>query len=224
MLQFRFQMCKNNFSSTFCAPAALHRHISGGAFQPEQCLFHLVTQSIKQQVTVSLPRASMWRQGEREGGGALWHIQRLLFSQAWESSCCCSSQTSLTMPSQNSSFRTWHRMVLLVGVLVLLVSLVVVIVLAAILTPGRDTSSTLLQWKGRGTTKNLREVVLGRCYNYITMVNPELGWVMTTMLHNMLEYLHWNMGIWLFNRTERRADYECFKPDFKLAIFHWTIF
>ncbi|XP_019408999.1 PREDICTED: ADP-ribosyl cyclase/cyclic ADP-ribose hydrolase 1 [Crocodylus porosus] len=80
------------------------------------------------------------------------------------------------MLSQNSSFRTWHRTVLLVGVLVLLVSLVVVIVLAVILTPGKeDISSTLPQWKGRGTTKNLQEVVLGRCYNYITTVNPELG-------------------------------------------------
>ncbi|XP_074847839.1 ADP-ribosyl cyclase/cyclic ADP-ribose hydrolase 1-like isoform X2 [Carettochelys insculpta] len=51
----------------------------------------------------------------------------------------------------------------------------IIIVLAAVLAYGRkETSMQLLQWKGRGTTKNLQEVFLGRCYNYITTVKPEL--------------------------------------------------
>uniref|UniRef100_K7G0E9 ADP-ribosyl cyclase/cyclic ADP-ribose hydrolase 1 n=2 Tax=Pelodiscus sinensis TaxID=13735 RepID=K7G0E9_PELSI len=70
-------------------------------------------------------------------------------------------------------FLTRQRIVLLVGIMVLIVTIVVV--LAAVLAHGRKESSVqLLEWKGRGTTKNLQEVILGRCYNYITTVNPEL--------------------------------------------------
>uniref|UniRef100_A0A8D0AZ51 ADP-ribosyl cyclase/cyclic ADP-ribose hydrolase 1 n=1 Tax=Salvator merianae TaxID=96440 RepID=A0A8D0AZ51_SALMN len=34
--------------------------------------------------------------------------------------------------------------------------------------------SEVLQWKGKGTTEHLHEIVLGRCYSFITAVNPEL--------------------------------------------------
>lgn len=31
------------------------------------------------------------------------------------------------------------------------------------------------KWKGEGTTKNLESIVIGRCYNYIRIVNPAVG-------------------------------------------------
>ncbi|XP_068925569.1 ADP-ribosyl cyclase/cyclic ADP-ribose hydrolase 1 isoform X2 [Petaurus breviceps papuanus] len=39
----------------------------------------------------------------------------------------------------------------------------------------RDSPAELPQWKGRGSTPNLKEIMLGRCFTYIRMVNPELG-------------------------------------------------
>lgn len=31
------------------------------------------------------------------------------------------------------------------------------------------------KWKGEGTTKNLENIVIGRCYDYIRIVNPAVG-------------------------------------------------
>lgn len=31
------------------------------------------------------------------------------------------------------------------------------------------------KWKGEGTTKNLEGIVIGRCYDYIRIVNPAVG-------------------------------------------------
>ncbi|XP_071303429.1 ADP-ribosyl cyclase/cyclic ADP-ribose hydrolase 2 [Agelaius tricolor] len=31
------------------------------------------------------------------------------------------------------------------------------------------------KWKGEGTTQNLESIVIGRCYEYITLVNPAVG-------------------------------------------------
>ncbi|XP_053109471.1 ADP-ribosyl cyclase/cyclic ADP-ribose hydrolase 1-like [Hemicordylus capensis] len=80
------------------------------------------------------------------------------------------------MPFQNSSSRSRRHNLIVTGIMALLVILVVVVVLAAVLSPGREenTSSDVRQWSGNGTTKHLREIILGRCYNYITTVNPEL--------------------------------------------------
>ncbi|NXU84861.1 CD38 hydrolase, partial [Xiphorhynchus elegans] len=80
------------------------------------------------------------------------------------------------MPFQQGSARTRQRTVLLVGVAVLLAALVLAVVLASLLTHGKhEGSPKMLQWKDRGTTKNLQEVILGRCYNYIAERYPELG-------------------------------------------------
>lgn len=82
------------------------------------------------------------------------------------------------MPLQQGSARARQRTVLLVGIAVLLAALVLAVVLASLLTHGRhEVSPKMLKWKDRGTTKNLQEVILGRCYNYITAQHPELGWV-----------------------------------------------
>lgn len=80
------------------------------------------------------------------------------------------------MPLQQGSARLRQRTVLLVGIAVLLVLLVVVVVVASVLTPGRhEVSPKMLKWQDTGTTKNLKEVILGRCYNFITVQRPELG-------------------------------------------------
>ncbi|KAJ7402744.1 ADP-ribosyl cyclase/cyclic ADP-ribose hydrolase 1 [Pitangus sulphuratus] len=80
------------------------------------------------------------------------------------------------MPFQQGSARTRQRTVLLVGIVVLLAALVLAVVLASLLTHGKHQDSPkMLKWKDRGTTRNLQEVIVGRCYNYITERYPELG-------------------------------------------------
>ncbi|NXG15087.1 CD38 hydrolase, partial [Grallaria varia] len=80
------------------------------------------------------------------------------------------------MPFRQGSARTRQRTVLLVGIAVLLAALVLAVVLASLLThAAHEASPKMLQWKDRGTTKNLQEVILGRCYNYIAERYPELG-------------------------------------------------
>ncbi|XP_054855719.1 ADP-ribosyl cyclase/cyclic ADP-ribose hydrolase 1-like isoform X2 [Eublepharis macularius] len=79
------------------------------------------------------------------------------------------------MPVQNSSPTIWCRRLILPGVIVLLVTAVVVVVVLAVINPEQKTTTGTLRWKGKGTTPNLKEVILGRCYNYITIVNPELS-------------------------------------------------
>ncbi|GAB0188186.1 ADP-ribosyl cyclase/cyclic ADP-ribose hydrolase 1-like [Grus japonensis] len=80
------------------------------------------------------------------------------------------------MPFQQGSARTRQRTVLLVGIAVLLAALVLAVLLASVLTHGtQEVSPKMMKWKDRGTTKNLKEVILGRCYNYIMARYPELG-------------------------------------------------
>lgn len=81
------------------------------------------------------------------------------------------------MPFQQGSARTRQRTVLLVGIVVLLAALVLAVVLASVLTHGErgELAPKMLKWKDRGTTKNLQEVVLGRCYSYVMARYPELG-------------------------------------------------
>ncbi|XP_038256663.1 ADP-ribosyl cyclase/cyclic ADP-ribose hydrolase 1 isoform X1 [Dermochelys coriacea] len=78
------------------------------------------------------------------------------------------------MPFQNRSSRTRQSTVLLVGIMVLILTIVAVLAAVLLANGTKETSMQLLHWKDRGTTKNLQEVILGRCYNYITTVNPEL--------------------------------------------------
>ncbi|XP_042326526.1 ADP-ribosyl cyclase/cyclic ADP-ribose hydrolase 1 [Sceloporus undulatus] len=80
------------------------------------------------------------------------------------------------MPFPHSSSRTLRHKLILAGIMVPLFMLVV-IVLLVVLIPGRKevpSSETLLEWKGKGTTKHLREIILGRCYNYLATMNSEL--------------------------------------------------
>ncbi|NXX38860.1 CD38 hydrolase, partial [Tricholaema leucomelas] len=79
------------------------------------------------------------------------------------------------MPFQQGA-RTRQRTVLLVGMVVLLAALVLAVVLASLLTHReQEDGPKMLKWKDRGTTKNLQEVILGRCYNYVMARYPELG-------------------------------------------------
>ncbi|NXO03510.1 CD38 hydrolase, partial [Rhinopomastus cyanomelas] len=80
------------------------------------------------------------------------------------------------MPFQQGSARTRQRTVMLVGIVVLLAALVLAVVLASVFTHGKEEHDLqMLKWKDRGTTKNLQEVILGRCYNYVLARYPELG-------------------------------------------------
>ncbi|KAM6429161.1 ADP-ribosyl cyclase/cyclic ADP-ribose hydrolase 1 isoform 3-T3 [Rhynochetos jubatus] len=78
------------------------------------------------------------------------------------------------MPFQQGSARRRQRTVLLLGIAVLLAALVLAVVLASVLTHGKqEIRPSMLKWKDRGTTKNLREVILGRCYSYVVARYPE---------------------------------------------------
>ncbi|OXB53752.1 hypothetical protein ASZ78_014544 [Callipepla squamata] len=80
------------------------------------------------------------------------------------------------MPLQRGSERRRQRGVLLAGVAVLLLALVLAAVLASALTRGKEEARPEpLRWQGRGTTRNLREIVLGRCYGYLAERRAELG-------------------------------------------------
>ncbi|XP_025908197.1 ADP-ribosyl cyclase/cyclic ADP-ribose hydrolase 1-like isoform X1 [Nothoprocta perdicaria] len=77
------------------------------------------------------------------------------------------------MPPRHSK---WPRTILLAGIALLLVSLVVAAVLASVLTRGKqEMGPRRLKWKDKGTTRNLREVILGRCYSYVAARQPALG-------------------------------------------------
>lgn len=80
------------------------------------------------------------------------------------------------MPFRSGSARARQRSVLLVGSAVLLAALVLAVVLASLLTHEKqELGPKMMKWKDRGTTKNLQEVILGRCYSYVMARYPELG-------------------------------------------------
>ncbi|KAM8939536.1 ADP-ribosyl cyclase/cyclic ADP-ribose hydrolase 1-like [Pelodytes ibericus] len=70
---------------------------------------------------------------------------------------------------------SWSRkkiIMLVLGILVLIIIIVASCVICLYSTSrGTNTSKT---WKGRGTTRNLKEIVLGRCYDYLNQ-NPDMG-------------------------------------------------
>ncbi|XP_034264772.1 ADP-ribosyl cyclase/cyclic ADP-ribose hydrolase 1-like isoform X2 [Pantherophis guttatus] len=80
------------------------------------------------------------------------------------------------MPFQNSSSWTRKQKLILTGVVVVLLGTMTVFVVLGLLRVGRKKTPTAeeQQWKGRGTTEHLVEIVLGRCYNFITTINSEL--------------------------------------------------
>nr|XP_060633932.1 ADP-ribosyl cyclase/cyclic ADP-ribose hydrolase 1-like isoform X2 [Anolis sagrei ordinatus] len=80
------------------------------------------------------------------------------------------------MPFPNSSARTRRHKLILAATIIPLVTLVVVVLLVVIIQGRKEgpKSEILLEWRGRGTTPHLREIVLGRCYNYVATVNSEL--------------------------------------------------
>ncbi|KAG8453524.1 hypothetical protein GDO86_000233, partial [Hymenochirus boettgeri] len=60
-----------------------------------------------------------------------------------------------------------------IGILFLVFVIILIISLIAVYTTSQKEEDTKV-WKGQGTTKNLQEIVLGRCYNYLAM-NPSIG-------------------------------------------------
>lgn len=80
------------------------------------------------------------------------------------------------MPSQRGSARRRQRCVLLTGIAILLIALVLAAALASVLTGRKEEASPEpLKWQGGGTTRNLREIVLGRCYSYLVEGRVKLG-------------------------------------------------
>ncbi|KAM6439867.1 ADP-ribosyl cyclase/cyclic ADP-ribose hydrolase 1-like isoform 4-T5 [Liasis olivaceus] len=79
------------------------------------------------------------------------------------------------MPFQSSSSWTRKHKLILTGVVVVLLGTLTVFVVFGILRHGKKKTPNAeeQQWKGRGTTEHLLEIVLGRCYNFINTINPE---------------------------------------------------
>lgn len=77
------------------------------------------------------------------------------------------------MACQNASVCTQNRRV--IAVVSTVIFLIGVVVLAFLLAKNHHTSMTPENWQGNGTTENLYEIFLGRCYEYVTMINPDAG-------------------------------------------------
>nr|NP_001244280.1 CD38 molecule b [Xenopus laevis]BAL72803.1 CD38 [Xenopus laevis]BAL72804.1 CD38 [Xenopus laevis] len=60
-----------------------------------------------------------------------------------------------------------------IGIIVTICVIILIISLIAAYTAIKRKEDTHI-WKGQGTTQNLQDIVLGRCYNYVTM-NPGIG-------------------------------------------------
>ncbi|XP_026555793.1 ADP-ribosyl cyclase/cyclic ADP-ribose hydrolase 1-like [Pseudonaja textilis] len=80
------------------------------------------------------------------------------------------------MPFQNSSSCPRKQKLILTGVVVVLLGTMIGFGGYGLFRLGRKKSPAAEehQWKGRGTTEHLLEIVLGRCYNFINTMNPEL--------------------------------------------------
>ncbi|CAH2299849.1 ADP-ribosyl cyclase cyclic ADP-ribose hydrolase 1 [Pelobates cultripes] len=75
------------------------------------------------------------------------------------------------MPCQSNFLTPKKRYILLtVGIFILILIIVASCVLGIYLKSQEETKS----WKGNGTSKNMQEIVLGRCYDYLAK-NPDLG-------------------------------------------------
>ncbi|XP_078535105.1 ADP-ribosyl cyclase/cyclic ADP-ribose hydrolase 1-like [Lissotriton helveticus] len=77
------------------------------------------------------------------------------------------------MACQNALVCTQNRR--MIAVVSTVVFLIGVVVLAFLLAKNHHASLTPENWQGNGTTGNLYEIFLGRCYEYITMINPDAG-------------------------------------------------
>ncbi|XP_013915471.1 PREDICTED: ADP-ribosyl cyclase/cyclic ADP-ribose hydrolase 1 [Thamnophis sirtalis] len=80
------------------------------------------------------------------------------------------------MPFQNSSSWTRKQKMILTGAIVLFLGTLTVFVIIGLLRFGKKKTPAAeeQQWKGKGTTEHLMEIVLGRCYNFINTINSEL--------------------------------------------------
>ncbi|KAE8629196.1 hypothetical protein XENTR_v10000392 [Xenopus tropicalis] len=76
------------------------------------------------------------------------------------------------MATQSNSRCCGKHRVRVIGIAVSLCVIILIISLIAAYTLKQKQEDTHM-WKGQGTTKNLKDIVLGRCYNYITM-NPNI--------------------------------------------------
>lgn len=119
--------------------------------------------------------------GEEEGQGQEPHESSIAARSEGgrKCSCCCFSESFTKMPFQNSSSWTRKQKVILTGVIVVLLGTMTVFVVIGLLRFGREKTPAAeeQQWKGKGTTEHLVEIVLGRCYNFINTINSELRWV-----------------------------------------------
>ncbi|XP_063165703.1 ADP-ribosyl cyclase/cyclic ADP-ribose hydrolase 1-like isoform X1 [Candoia aspera] len=81
------------------------------------------------------------------------------------------------MPLRGSPSSTRKHTLILTGVVVVLLGILAVVLAFGLLRHGRKGTrvSAEQRWKGRGTTEHLLEIVLGRCYNFISTINPELS-------------------------------------------------
>ncbi|KAJ1214265.1 hypothetical protein NDU88_001890 [Pleurodeles waltl] len=77
------------------------------------------------------------------------------------------------MACQTGLVCTQNRRMIAVGSTVIF--LIGVAVLAFLLVKNHHKSMPPENWHGNGTTENLYEIFLGRCYEYITMINPAAG-------------------------------------------------
>ncbi|XP_007662462.1 ADP-ribosyl cyclase/cyclic ADP-ribose hydrolase 1 [Ornithorhynchus anatinus] len=74
------------------------------------------------------------------------------------------------MARENCAQRAQRGKCLLIVTAVILLS---VIVLTTTLLIFKKEKAELQKWQGRGTTENLQEIILGRCFNFIRTVNPD---------------------------------------------------
>ncbi|XP_072476406.1 ADP-ribosyl cyclase/cyclic ADP-ribose hydrolase 1 isoform X2 [Notamacropus eugenii] len=78
------------------------------------------------------------------------------------------------MVRESSSHRRQRCRCLLLSLTVILILGAVVVLAAVIFAKKKDPPAELSQWKGSGSTGNLKEIMLGRCFIYTRIVNPEL--------------------------------------------------
>ncbi|XP_038601460.1 ADP-ribosyl cyclase/cyclic ADP-ribose hydrolase 1-like [Tachyglossus aculeatus] len=74
------------------------------------------------------------------------------------------------MALENCAHRAQQRKCLVIVTTV--IPLLIIVVLTTTLLIPKKEKTELPKWQGRGTTENLQEIILGRCFNFIRTVNP----------------------------------------------------
>ncbi|MEE6462442.1 hypothetical protein FKM82_001597 [Ascaphus truei] len=76
------------------------------------------------------------------------------------------------MPSKCTSSWSWKKILLLI--VGLFISLVIIVAACIVIYTRTQNQLETKSWKGKGTSKYLKEIIIGRCYNYLT-INPAIG-------------------------------------------------